>query len=119
MGSKLKRGALPAALSALIMSGLSRLHTEVGIPATTVDMMPVQRTSISTAFAPFTNRQLSTLRDALEERAGAIQSNLDLNAVRATSAQDLTSQRQSEDLLKEISKQIGKINVEVIGRRNI
>ena len=98
VGERLKRGALPAALSGLVLEGLRRAHTEFGIPPTTVDLVPVQRTAIRGEFAPFTNQQLGALRGALEAKL---------------------EEGADEPTANEIRKQIGKLNVEVIGRRAV
>ena len=94
---KLKRGALPAALSGLVLEGLRRAHTEFGIPPTTVDLTPVQRTTIRGEFSPYTNLQLGSFRNALLAKLSVV------DAVTAS----------------EIQKQIGKIEVEIIGRRAV
>ncbi len=94
---KLKRGALPAALSGLVLEGLRRAHTEFGIPPTTVDLTPVQRTTIRGEFSPYTNLQLGSFRNALLAKLSTA------DAVTAS----------------EIQKRIGKIEVEIIGRRAV
>jgi len=97
VGDRLKRGALPAALSGLVLEGLRRAHTEFGISPTTVDLTPVRRTSLKGEFAPYTNMQLSEFRKALLNKIPEV----------------------DEATVNEIKKQIGKINVEIIGRRAV
>ncbi len=97
VGARLKRGALPAALGGLVLEGLRRAHTEFGIPPTTVDLIPVLRTSLKGEFAQFTNMQLAGFRTALSNKIAEA----------------------DPETVNEIKKQIGKINVEIIGRRAI
>ncbi len=97
VSEKIKRGALPAALSGLVLEGLRRAHTEIGIPPTTVDLVPVQRTTIRGEFAPYTNMQLAGFRSALQNKLAMV----------------------DEVTANEIRKQIGKVNVEIIGRRAV
>ncbi len=97
VGEKLKRGALPAALGGLVLEGLRRAHTEWGIPATTVDLVPVQRTTFKGEYAPYTNMQLRSFQNALESKLPGA----------------------NEYVVGEIRKQMGKIDVEIIGRRAV
>ena len=97
VGQRLKRGALPAALSGLVLEGLRRAHTEIGIPPTTVDLVPVLRTTIKSEFAPYTNMQLMGFRSALQNKLAMV----------------------DEATANEIKKQVGKINIEIIGRRAV
>jgi len=97
VGARLKRGALPAALSGLVLEGLRRAHTEFGIPSTTVDLVPVQRTSLSGAFSQFSNMELAGFRTALSNKIPEV----------------------DDATVNEIKKQIGKINVEIISRRAV
>ncbi len=97
VGEKLRKGALPAALGGIVMAGLQRIQTEWGMPPTTVDLRPILRTSLKSEYAPFANVQLRSFREALKEKLAT--------------ADDATT--------NEILKQIGKINVEMIGRRAV
>ncbi len=97
VSDRLKRGALPAALGGLVLEGLRRAHTEFGIPPTTVDLVPVQRTSIKGEYSQFSSMQLGQFIEALANRIS--------DADEATTS--------------EIQKQIGKLRVEIIGRRAI
>lgn len=87
--------AVTSALAAVVGGGLQRLHTEVGLPPTTVDLQPLQRTSLGKEFRPYPST--------------------DLRGFRASLTRQLLKEMEGPTR-EAIEKQIGKINVELVQR---